>query len=166
VIGEPDGPGPGQVGGFAKAAAVEKAADSAEDERQHQANGEDVQVTADGEIVAPEVEDDDGDSQKHTAKELKASLPNSKNREQTSAKEVEMVDYEEQAGAEDSGDQRVECGVGDVLWVRGDVATEASYEGNGGEETDDHHKPIAGYIPIDKRNFEEYRMHLSIADSV
>ncbi len=53
-----------------------------------------------------------------------------------------------------------------MLRVRGDVATEASYEGNGGEETDDHHEPVAGYIPIDKWNFEEYRMHLSIADSV
>ncbi len=102
MIGEPDSAG--QVGGFAEAAAVEEAADSPEDERQHQANGEDVQIAADGEIVAPEIDNDDGDSQKHTAEKLKASLPNSKNREQTSAKEVEMVDYEEQAGAEDSGD--------------------------------------------------------------
>jgi hypothetical protein len=53
-----------------------------------------------------------------------------------------------------------------MLGVWGDVTAEASYEGNGGEETDDHHKPVAGYIPIDKRNFEEYRMHLLIADSV
>jgi len=151
--------GPGEVCGFAETTAVEETADSAEHQRQHQTDSEDVEVTADRELVVEEIKKDDDNGEGNTAQKFEAALPYSKDGKRTVAEGVEIMDDVEEACAGHATNKGVECGVGDKLGVGGEAAAEAPYEGDGGEKADDHHQAVAFYGQVDERYFEEFRMH-------
>jgi hypothetical protein len=129
VIWELDGPR--QVSGPSKATAIEKTADSAQDKREHQANGEDVEVTANGELVIPEIKKDDGDGQEDASQELDAAPPNSKDGKQVALKFVEIVDHKEEACSHHSGYQGIKGCVSNKLGVGCDISAEAPYYPDG-----------------------------------
>jgi len=164
VVRELDGPR--QVSGSPKATAIEKAADSTEDKGEHQANGEDVEVTANGELVIPEIKKDDGDGQEDTSQELDAAPPNSKDGKQVALKLVKIVDYKEEACSHHPGYQRIEGCVSNKLGVRRDISAEAPYYPDGQEKADNHHQAVARYGQMNEGYLEKLRMHLFLTLSL
>jgi len=151
--------GPRQIGGSSKAATIEKTADSAEDKREHQADCEDVKVAANGQLVIPEIEKDNGDCQEDAPQEFDATPPDSKDGKQVAFKLVKIVDHKEEACSDHSGYEGIEGGISNELGVGGDISAEAPYDPDGQEEADNHHQAIARYGQMNEGYFEKLRMH-------
>ena len=104
----------------------------------------------------------DGDGKYYATQKLKTALPDGEYGEQISfVSGVEVVNDVEKSCSDDAGDEGIEGGIRDELWVGCDVSAQSSYDVDGREKCDDHHQAIAPHGQRSERYSKKYTVHWS-----
>ena len=66
----------------------------------------------------------------------------------------------EKARPDETGDEDIESGTVDMLWVGIQGSADTFDDVDGGEETNDNHKAVTFYGQVRERQFKKFRMHI------